>query len=900
MMGTVVQALFVGRNSVKKRACAMVAVVVAVSLLTTACTAGRAFRRGQDAVLVGDWDAAVAHFTKALQEDPGNAEFKIELERASLAASRVRYDKARALEEQGELEAAIFEYRKAAEYDPSNRQAVQRAANLERIVRDREEAQRPKPKIEQMREQARRDSQPPLLRPTQRIPMVRFNNASTQDILNFIGMATGINVIYEKDFRPSTFSVQLEDVTIEEALNQILAANQLWYKVLNDRTIQIIPDNAQKRQLYEDQVIRTFFLSHADPQELLQILNTITRIQGLAITPTLAANKAANTITVRATKGVADIIERIIQANDKPRAEITVDVEIIEVSRSRAKQYGLNLSQYAIGTIFSPEVSPTGGTISGGGGTTGGTSGSGTATAISVPPFNLNTIVQGISTADFYLTVPQAIVRFLASDSRSKVIAKPQLRGGEGTKLTLNLGDEIPVPSTVFTPFAAGGAATNPLTSFSYRNVGVNVEMTPRVSYEGDIMMDVAIESSTLGGNIDVAGQSLPTFGTRKVTTRLRLREGEAHLLAGLLREEERRSLRGLPGIMNLPILRQLASENDTSTTQTDIVMLLTPRVVRTHELQQQDLAPIYIGSQSNIGLTGAPQLIAPPPEEEAAPAVSPPPSTPTTPAGPSAPAVPGPRPGVPVPPAAAATGAQPPPGAAPTGVAPPQPAARDVPVRLPEGTTSQPAPPPGSSPIPGTTTLPPASPVTPQAPPGQSAQGGAPATPGPQATVPAPPAETAAPIGAPGAASPADQSATASAAQVVLTTPGSELRVGGGPYTMPLSISNASRVSTVTLSLSFNPAILRVRTIQEGSFMRQGGVAVAFNQQVDAATGRIDITLSRTGDQAGASGAGLLAAVLFEPTAAGATSLALSGLATTPQGAPVPLSFSQVSVTVR
>jgi type II secretory pathway component GspD/PulD (secretin) len=839
---------------------------------------------------------AVAHFTKALQDEPDHAEYKIELERASLAASRVRFDKARSLEEQGQLEAAIFEYRKAAEYDPSNRQAIQRAAELERVVRDRAEASRPKPKIEEMRERARREGQPPLLRATQRIPMVRFNNASTQDILNFIGMATGINIIYEKDFRPATFSVQLEDVTIEEALTQILAANQLWYKVLNDRTIQIIPDNAQKRQMYEDQVIRTFFISHADPQEILQVLNTITRIQGLAITPTLAVNKGANTITVRATRGVAEIIERIIEANDRPRAEITVDVEIIEVNRSRAKQYGLNLSQYSIGAIFSPEVSPTGGTISGGGGTTSGGTGSGTATAVSVPPFNLNTITQGISTADFYLTVPQAIVKFLASDSRSRVIAKPQLRGGEGTKLTLNLGDEIPVPSTVFTPFAAGGAATNPLTSFSYRNVGVNVEMTPRVGYEGDIMMDVAIENSTLGGNIDVGGVSLPTFGTRKVTTRLRLREGESHLLAGLLREEERRSLRGFPGIMNLPILRQLASENDTSASQTDIIMLLTPRIVRTHELKQEDLAPIYIGSQSNIGLTGAPPLIAAQPSEEEAPPSPPAPAT-------RAPAVPGPPPGVPVPPAAAATGAQVPPGAAPAGVAPPQPAATDVPVRLPEGTAGQPAPPAGSSPIPGTTTLPPPAPTTPPA------QAVPAARPAPAAVVPPAPAEppivpAPAPAPAPSAAAPATPTApptaAPSSAQVVLTTPGSELRVGGGPYTVPISIANASRVSTITLSIAFNPAVLRVRTIQEGSFMRQGTVAVAFSQQVDAAAGRIDVTLSRTGDQAGASGSGLLAAVLFESVAAGSSNLSMSGLATTPQGVPVPLVFSPVSVTVR
>lgn len=853
-----------GRLRVPMRAAAVIALLVAVSLVS-ACGTSRTFRRAQAAAQAGDLDTAVALYRQALQDQPDNPEIKIELERTSLRASLVHLSRARALEAADQLEEAIFEYRRTVELDPSNRPAVLRAAELERVVRDRAEAARPRPKIDELREQARREAQPPLLRPTQRIPMLRFNNASTQDILNFVASATGINIIYERDFKPTTFSIQLDDVTLEEALNQIMSANQLWYKVVNDRTILVINDTTPKRQQYEEQVIRTFYISHADPQELVQMLNQITRVAGIPITPTIAPNKASNTITVRATRGVASIIERIIQANDKPRAEITIDVEILEVNRARAKQYGLNLSQYTVGTIFSPEVAP--GTGAGTGGTGGGTA--------TVPPFNLNTISQGISTADFYLSVPQAIVRFLASDNRTRLLARPQLRGSEGAKLTLNLGDEIPVPSTVFTPFATGGVSTNPLTSFNYRPVGVNLEMTPRVSYEGDIIVEIVIESSTLGGNIDVGGTSLPTFGSRKVNTRLRLREGESHLLAGLLREEDRRNLRGIPGIMNLPVLRQLLADNDTSVQQTDVVMLLTPRIVRTHELTAEDVAPIYIGSQSNIGLTGPPQLIAVPPVEEPAPAEAPP-------AAPPAVVVPGPapRPGVPTPPAAAAPGVPTTPAAAPTG-APPTGPVLPPGVRLPDGTTSQPLPPAGTSPVPGTTTEPPTTPATGQQP-------AAPAQPTPPAPSAPPPAEEPAPAVQEGAA------------QVVVSTPGTEFRLGGGPYTVPISIANASRVSTVSLSLAFNPAVLRVRTIQEGSFLRQGGVAVAFTQQVDAAAGRIDITMTRTGDQTGAAGAGLLAAVLFEPVAAGSATLSLSGVATTPQGNAVPLAFSPVTLSVR
>src|SRR6185436_6061733 len=252
-------------------------------------------------------------------------------------------------------------------------------------------------------------------------------------------------------------------------------------------------------------------------------------------------------------------------------------VQILEVSRTRAQQYGLDLGTYAINAVFSPEVDPR---VAGGGGTTD------NGTTLNPRPFNLNTVSRGISTSDFYLSVPSAVVRFLESDSETKVIAKPQLRGAEGTGLKLNLGEDIPVPSTTFTPVAQGGANFQPLTSFSYRKVGVNVEMTPRVTYEGDILLDpLFVESSTLGSGIVIAGQELPSFGSRQVTTKLRLREGESTLLAGLLREDERKLLTGFPGILRLPIIKQLFSSNDQNVQQTDIVMLLTPRIVRTHEL---------------------------------------------------------------------------------------------------------------------------------------------------------------------------------------------------------------------------------------------------------------------------------------------------------------------------
>ncbi|MBI2223025.1 MAG: secretin and TonB N-terminal domain-containing protein, partial [Acidobacteria bacterium] len=583
----------------RRRSGALIALVLMSALMLSACAAERAFRRGEDSSRAGDWDSAVVHYRRAVQEDPDRAEYKIRLERAMQNAARDHISRARELEEGDQLDAALREYRRALEYDASNRLAASKAAELERTIRERIEAARPRPRIEQLREQARTSTAPPLLDPASKAPLkFTFTNASLRDVINTITSAAGINTMYDSQAesvvgRPIT--VNLDGVTLEQALDQILASNGLYYKVLNPRTIIIIPDVATKHAQYDELAIKTFYLSHADASEVMQVLNQVVRLAQAGVQPVVMMNKTANTITVRATVPMIDVIERVIRANDKPRAEIVIDVEILEVNRTRLKEYGIDLGTYAVNLFFSPEAPPSTGT-------------GGTTTA----PFNLNTISQGVSTADFYLSVPSSVIRFMEQDNNTRILAKPQLRGAEGTKLTLNLGQEVPVVSTVFGAAAAGGFATIPQSSFTYRNVGVNVEMTPRVTYEGEIILELAVENSALGADISVAGQTVPSFNSRKVTTKLRLREGESNLLAGLISQNTSDSLRGVPGLLRVPGFKQLFSSNNRRTEETDIVMLLTPHIVRTHELTADDLGAIYIGTQQRVGLTGAPQLIAP------------------------------------------------------------------------------------------------------------------------------------------------------------------------------------------------------------------------------------------------------------------------------------------------
>jgi general secretion pathway protein D len=829
-------------------------VIVVLAVVAAGCTAGRAYRAGAQAMKAGDLDQAVAFYRTAVQASPDNVNYKIALERATQAASRAHFEKAREFEALEQLEAARSEYRLASEYDPSNRTASAKVAGLDQILRQRAEAARPRPAIEQLRERARAASAPPVLNPASREPIIfRYNAASARDVINSIGAATGINVTYDRELPDRPITIQLDGVTLEQALNQSMMMAGYSYKVLTPQTIFVFPDTQAKHIVYDDQVIQTFYVSHVDATELAQILSAIIRVPGIPVQPIIQVNKASNTIMVRASMAVAQILEKTIAQNDKPRAEIVLDVEILEVNRARAKQYGLNLSEYALGVAFSPEVSPgatTTTTPPANGGTPTTTTG-GTSTQPSQlrppPPFNLNTLQQGVTTADFYAAVPTLLIKMLESDTTTKLIAKPQLRVSEGTKQTLKLGERIPVIQTSYTPLATGGAGVNPLSSYNYQDVGVNIDVTPKVTLEGDIILDLTLDNSALGANISVAGVNVPSFQQRTITTRLRLRDGESNLLAGLLKEDERRFLSGFPGAIHVPILQQLFSSNENSINQTDIVMLLTPHIIRTTEITVEDLKPIYIGSQASLGVGGPPPLIAGPDLVEPAP--------------------PAPAPG-------AAAGA-PGPGQQVIGTAP--------------GGVNVAAP-PGSTPVPGTVVVPPPAPA-PAAP--------IPPAPQPAPSTPPPGAAAAQPApSAPPAAAPPTTTAGIGAAQVIVTPPGTTFRVGAGPYTVPISIANVSRLSTISLSLSFDPGILRVRAVQEGPFMRSGGANATFANNV--APGRVDITITRTGDAAGASGTGLLAALLFDAVAAGNTTLSLSGVGTGPAGTPMGLQFRPVAVSVQ
>jgi len=759
-------------------------------LLAAGCATGHAVSKAQDAAKKGDWDSAVAFYREALSHDPGRIDVKIALQRAMSSASAEHIRRARELEAQDQIPGAIAEHKLAADVDPTNTLAAAKASELERTLRERAEAARPLSTLDRLQQEVRQSSTIPTLDPRVRVPSLNFTNASVRDIVNAIGQFSRppINVTYVAGTEALTgrpYSINVQDLSLEEALNQVLSNNGLSFKVVNPTTILVFQDIATEHMKYDDLYTQVFFLSNIEPADMIQILNQMITAPGPAVRPQFSPSKSTSAITVKATAPVLGIIDKIIRANDKPKAEVMIDVEVLEVDRSRVKQLGLDLNNYALGVTFSPEVAPP--------------NTAGTIPPVPPPPFNANTLSQGVSAQDFYLTVPTAVVRLLESDAHTRTLAKPSVRGAEGAQIVVNLGDQIPVLNSQIPSFTSAVGTTAPVTSYTYKPIGVNLNITPRVTFDDEIILTLTVENSGVGATVLVAGTAVQSFNDRIVTTQLRLRDGESNLLAGLLREQNQTKNTGFAGLVRIPVLRNIFGNVDQQIDQTDIVIVVTPHIVRSHELTANDLKPMYIGTGQNFGQTTTPPLIG----SE-----------------------------VPIP-----SGVSPPGGQA--GAAAPAPA---------------PTPPPRAVPV-----------------------------------VPAPPEAPPAP---PPPAGPTQISVTAAP----------QFQAGATmPNTVPISVSNASDIGTVTLRVTYNPQVLRAQAVNQGTFLSQGGVTTTFVPKIDVNAGAVDIAISRPSSAGGASGAsGLLASVQFLAMSPGAAQISVSGVAVTSSGTPIPIQFNSTTVVVK
>jgi len=411
-----------------------------------------------------------------------------------------------------------------------------------------------------------------------------FRDAASRDVFTAISRLANISVIFDSTFRDTPVTVDLRNATLDDALTTVSGATRTFFRVTAPKTIIVIPDTPAKRREYEEEIVKTFYLSNADLKETMDLLRMV--LDARRISPTTATNA----LTIKDSPERIAAASRVINAIDKARPEVIIDVELIEVDRTKLQEYGLQ--------IASPGSPGINGSVSIDNGTTG----------ISL------SALRNLSQSDILLAnLPSLYYRLLKSDTNTRTLANPQLRTTDGVGATARFGDQVPVPVTTFAPIATGGVSQQPITSFNYQNIGVNIDITPRTHHDDDVSLQLKIAVTNISGT---GFGGLPTFGNREITTVIRLRDGETNMLAGLIRDEERHSLDGLPGLSDLPLVGHLFGHTTKSITQTDVILTLTPHIIRVLDLSEADLRPFRVGRDSLAPIAELPPLpIAEPPK---------------------------------------------------------------------------------------------------------------------------------------------------------------------------------------------------------------------------------------------------------------------------------------------
>ena len=574
-----------------------ISLLAATLALTTAfagCATTASFHSGQRAELAQDYDRAVADYTAALKKHPNDRTTQLALERAKLRASQDHFMRARRLEASGKLDEALVEPQIAAELNPGNADIDDALKGVRTQLRTKVlVAREGKTQLETLIDSSQNLSPPGLELPNDvRFPAtLLFREASSRDVYTAIARFANINLVFDPQFRDVPITIDLRNTTLDQALQAVSTGTHNFYKVTAQRTITVIPDTTAKRREYEEEVVRTFYLSNADLKETIDLLRIV--VDARRIAPLTATNA----LTIKDTPERVAAAGRIIQAIDKARPEVVIDVELLEVDRTRLLEYGLQMASPG-----SPGVNG----------------------AADVNRNNLTLQnLRNLSQSDIILTnLPSLYYRLLKTDSNTRTLASPQLRTSEGVAAQARFGEQVPVPVTTFAPIATGGVAQQPITSFQYQNIGVNIDITPRTHHDDDVSLALKVEVTSLSGS---GFGGLPTFGNRSITTSIRLRDGETNLLAGLIRDDERTVMDGIPGLSDLPIVGRLFAHSRKETQQTDVVLTLTPHIIRVLDLSEDDLRPFRVSNDANAPLIDLPIIQAPPVPIQEPPAPAPP-----------------------------------------------------------------------------------------------------------------------------------------------------------------------------------------------------------------------------------------------------------------------------------
>ncbi|MEO8595526.1 MAG: cohesin domain-containing protein [Candidatus Solibacter sp.] len=806
-----------------------------------------------------EWDQALAEYEKSLTEDPADILYQMAVTKVRFQAGQAHIDKGLKLRSEGQLGDALMEFQKAYAINPGSPAAVQEIRRttemIERERRKVEETGKEAPPQERAltpTDRARKEADDriasilpvPELKPIDQNPINLRLSGTSKLLFETVAKVAGLNVLWDPEYQPQVrgnVPVEFENSTLEEALDYLAVVTKSYWKPLSPNTIFITMDNPNKRRDYEEQVAKVFYLSNVNtPQELQEIVNAV---RSVADIQRFFPYNAQNAIIAKGSADQVALAEKILHDLDKPKSEVVVDIIVMEASSVYSRQLtaaiasaGLTVPvnftpRPGIRTVTEPTKTTTGDTTGDGAAATTTVT---TTDSTSIPLSNLGRL----STADFSTTIPSALLQAVLSDANTKVLQSPQLRAVDNVKATLKIGDRQPTATGSFQP-GVGGVGINPLvnTQFTFIDVGVNVEMTPRVHDNGDVSLHIDLDISSVTGHVNLGGIDQPIIGQRKISHDIRMPEGAVQLLGGLTKYQETKSKTGIPGLSSIPGLSRLFTSESVDRQRQELMIALIPHIVRRPEYTAENLRGIAVGNQQsvklNYGRVPAATPVAVPKKLDPSPNMS----------------------------------VQPARGAGEAGMSNPplaNPAAPPLPTPVPAAGTAPPiATAAGMPPM----TAPPMT-APPMTAPSASAAGAPPAT-APPATAPA---DTAASPDKPAAPKPAGNA-------VVRFLPPQMEAAPQGMMTVALIIENATDVTSAPMQVTFDPKVVKLNDAGRGDFFTSDGQVPLFTKNIQNDSGAAAMNLNRLPNSPGVSGSGILTSLVFQAIAKGTTTVTVPNL---------------------
>jgi general secretion pathway protein D len=575
------------------------------TLLLAGCPKGNSeFSQGRKAEDVHDYDTALVHYNRALKADPRNSEYELKVDRLRFETGQYHVEQGQKLRQKGDLQMALAEFQKAMLIDPASPIAQQETqATLDAIASKNAVQRGPEGTATGPNGEPRLMTGPPELKPVSAAPVNLTMTNDAKTVYDTIGKLAGLTVIFDPDFASRRISTVLTNVTLEQALDIVSLEAKAFWKPVTGNVIFVAPDQAQKRRDYEEEIVRTIYLKNTIlPQDMTEIVNGLRQLLDLR---RVQQFNAQNAIILRDTPDKVMLAEKIIGDIDKAKPEVLVQFAVLQVSRNRTRDLGISPGTSAA-LSFTPPSTTT-------------TSTSTTTTTTPAASLPLNQLRQ-LSTADYSVTLPGATANALLTDSATQIIDDPQIRMVDGQDAKLRIGNRVPVATGSFQAgvgvgaTGAAGGVVNPLvnTQFQYLDVGVIVDVTPRIHPDYEVSLKLSIEVSSVSGTASIGGINQPIISTKRIEHDVRLQDGEVNVLGGLIERTQTKSTNGWPGFAQIPFLKYFFADNNVQTEDQEVLIVVIPHVIRMPGITADNLRSLASGTDTNPGIHLESEVMSP------------------------------------------------------------------------------------------------------------------------------------------------------------------------------------------------------------------------------------------------------------------------------------------------